>query len=72
MENIEQSGLTEDECNDEERNTEEDGHSSDDVDEMSDLFGDWCLSGVDTRGQPGDPSHDRVIGAADHDPLCGS
>jgi hypothetical protein len=57
--------VAEDESNDEESHTQEDGHASDQVDEMVDFLGDGGLAGAQTGGQASNTSHDGVVTAAD-------
>jgi len=57
--------VAEDESNDEEGNAQEDGHASDQVDEMVDFLGDGGFSSVQTGSQTSNTSHDSVVTAAD-------
>lgn len=57
--------VAQDESNHEESHTQEDGHTSDQVDEMVDFLGDGGLASVQTGGQTSDTSHDSVVTAAD-------
>jgi hypothetical protein len=57
--------VAEDESNDEEGHTQEDSHTSDQVDEMVDFLGDGGLAGAQTGGQASNTSHDSVVSAAD-------
>lgn len=49
--------VAEDESDDEEGDTEEDGHARDEVDEVVDLLGDRGLSSVQARSEAGDTAH---------------
>merc|ERR1719431_192905 len=57
--------VAEDEGNDEKGYSEEDGNSSDYVDEMLNLLGNGSLSTLKSRCQASDPSHDSVV--SNHD-----
>ena len=64
--------VAEDERDHEERDAEEYGNASDQVDEMVYLFSDRRLAGVKAGCQASDPSHDRLIATADHHSLRGA
>lgn len=49
--------VAEDKSDDEERNSQEDGDASDQVDEVVDFLRDGGLSRVESRGQTGDAAH---------------
>lgn len=49
--------VAQDESDDEEGDTEEDGHASDKVDKVVDLLGDGSLARVQTRSETGDAAH---------------
>ena len=53
--------ISENEGDDEEGHSEEDGHSSDQVDEVLDFPGDRGHSCVQSRGQVGDSTHHLQI-----------
>ena len=58
--------IPKNEGNDEESDPQEYSHSSNDVDEMGNFFGDGCFTCVQTRGQAGNSSHDSVVTNVDH------
>ena len=64
--------VTWDEGNDEEADPKEDGNSSDDMDEVFDLLGDWRLPSLETRGESCNPAHHCVVSNVDHHPNTGS
>ncbi|KAM7249417.1 hypothetical protein ACFE04_008271 [Oxalis oulophora] len=57
--------VAEDEGDNEKGHTQEYSDAGDYVDEMVDFFGDRRFTGVQTRGQTSDTTHDRIIAAAD-------
>jgi len=59
--------VVEDEGDDEEGDSEEDRHSCDQVDEVTNLTSDRGLSGLQTRRQVRDSTHDGAITCADDD-----
>ena len=61
--------IAQNEGDDEEGDAEEDGDTGDQVDEVVNLLGDWCLTGIKAGGQTGDPSHRRLITTADDHTL---
>ena len=70
--------VAKDEGNDEEADPKEDGNSSDDMDEVFDLLGDWCLPSLEARGESCNPAHHCVVSDVDDHPeasalhgICG-
>jgi len=57
--------VVENEGDDEERDTEEDGDGSDDMDEVRDFTSDRCLDRLQPASQDRDPSHHRPITGVD-------
>jgi hypothetical protein len=53
--------IAEYESNDEERNTKKHSNTSDQLDEVMDLLGYWCLSSVQARSQSSNTTHDCVV-----------
>ena len=64
--------VAEDESHNEESDTEENGNTGDDVDEMLDFLGDGRVTGVDVGGEGGDAAHDGVVTASDNNTTCGT
>jgi len=64
--------VAEDEGKDEEDNTEEDGNTSNDVDEMLDFLGNWRITRVDVGSEGGDSAHDSVVTASNDDTSGGT
>ena len=64
--------VAEDESHNEESNSEENGNTGDDVDEMLDFLGDGRVTGVDVGGEGGDAAHDGVVTASDNDTTSGT
>ena len=64
--------VSEDECDDEEWDTEEDGHSCDEVDEVTDLPSDRGFPDVQVRCQVRDPAHHRPISGVYNHAFCSS
>ncbi len=44
------------------------GYTSNDVDEVLDLFSNWCLSTVQTGGKSGYTTHDSTVTSVDDNP----
>ena len=65
-----QPAVTQDDGQDEECDSQKDGHTCDDMDEMLDLFGDGGLAGLQAGGQSSDATHDRAVSSADNDATC--
>ena len=63
---------TDDEGNDEESDSEEDGHACDDVDEMRNFLSDGSLSCLDAGGKTGNATHDGVVTDVDHHAPSGA
>lgn len=61
-----QPGVTQDDGQDEEGDTQEDSHTCDDMDEMLDLFGDGGFAGLQARGQSSNAAHDCAVTSADN------
>merc|ERR1719400_283048 len=61
-----------DEGNDEEGHTKKDYDGGDDVNEVFDFFGNWCLSTLEARSEASNPSHHRVVTDVDHHPDAGA
>lgn len=61
-----QPAVAQDDGEDEERDAQEDGHTSDDVDEVLNLLGDGCLACVQARGQRGNAAHHGAVTGTDH------
>ena len=53
--------VTQNERNDEERDSEEHGYSGNDVDEMSNLLSNWSLTSLQSRSQVSDTSHHCAV-----------
>jgi len=53
--------VAENKGDDEERDTEEDGYGSDDVNEVADLTGDRRLDRLQPAGEDRDPAHHRPV-----------
>merc|ERR1712242_244497 len=64
--------VAEDEGNDEEGNTEEHGDTGDDVDEVSNFFGNGSLVRSQTGGETGNSAHDGVVSDVNNDTHGGS
>ena len=64
--------VAEDKSHDEESDTEENGNTGDDVDEMLDFLGDGRVTGVDVGGEGGDAAHDGVVTASDNNTTSGT
>ena len=58
--------VSKDKCNNEKGDTKKNGHASDDVDEMSDLLGNWGITRFQSRSQTSNPTHDSVISNVDN------
>ena len=65
-----QPAVTQDDGQDEKRDAQEDGHTCNDMDEVLDLFGDGGLSGLQSRGQSSNATHDCAVSGADDDATC--
>lgn len=63
--------VLEDEGKDEESNTQEHSHSSDEVDEVLDLHGNWSFPPFQSRSQAGNTAHHSAIPSA-NDNATGS
>lgn len=59
--------VFQDECNDEESDTQKDGYTSDDVDKVMNLLGDWCITRVQAGRQISNTTHDRTIAGSNDD-----
>lgn len=64
--------VAQNECNDEEGDTQEYGHTGDQVDEMVDFLCNRGFASVQTGGQASNTSHNSVIAAADDNALSSS
>lgn len=64
--------VAEDESDDEEWNTEEDGHASDELNEVVNFLCNGCLASVQAGRQPSNTAHDCVVSAWDHNAFCRS
>ena len=64
--------VAKDEGNDEEADTEEDGDSGDDVDEMLNFLGNGSLSSLKTRSKSSNPAHHSVVSNVDHHSNAGA
>ena len=64
--------VAESQGDDEKGNSQEDGHSGNDVNEMFNLFGNWSLSRAQTGGQTGDTTHHCVVTDTDDNTFCGT
>merc|ERR1712110_1208502 len=64
--------IAKDEGNDEEGHTKKDCDGGDDVNEVFDFFGNWCLSTLEARSEASNPSHHRVVTDVDHHPDAGA
>ena len=64
--------VAKDEGNDEEGHTKKDCDGGDDVNEVFDFFGNWCLSTLEARSEASNPSHHRVVTDVDHHPDAGA
>ena len=62
-----QPEIVEDESNDKEGNTQEDGHTSNQVYEMGNLFGNRSFSDFQSRGQVSYSTHDGFVSSSDND-----
>lgn len=58
--------VSEGECDDEEGNSEYNGHTCDDVDKVFDLPCDRSHSRVESRCEMSDATHYRVVARVDH------
>lgn len=65
-----QPAVAQDDGQDEEGDTQEDGHASDDMDEVLNLLGDGGLPSLKARGEGGDAAHDCAVSGADDDAAC--
>ena len=64
--------VAENEGHDEESDTEEDGNTGNDVDEMLDFLGDGRVTGVNVGSEGSDAAHDGVVTASDNDTTSGT
>lgn len=62
-----QPRVTQDESQDEKRDSEENGHAGDDMDEVLDFFGDGGFAGLQARGQGSNATHYSAVSCADDD-----
>lgn len=61
-----QPGVTQDDGQDEKRDTQEDGHTCDDMDEVLNLFGDGGFASLQARGQSSNATHYCAVSSADN------
>ena len=59
-------GVSKNEGQDEEGDAQEDGHASDELDEVFDLDGDGRLAHLQPRSQSGDAAHDGAVACGHH------
>lgn len=62
--------VAEDEGYDEEGNTEEDGHSCDQMNEVVNLASDRRLTHLQSRGKVGNATHDSSVASVDDHSTC--
>ena len=58
--------VSQDKCNNEKGDSKKNGHASDDVDEMSNLLGNWGITRFQSRSQTSNSTHDGVISNVDY------
>lgn len=65
-----QPGVTQDDGQDKKGDTQEDGHTCDDMDEVLNLFGDGGFAGLQARRQSSNATHDCAVSSADNKATC--